>query len=171
MKLEENLIRLRKQSNLSQSEVAEALGVSRQSISRWECGTARPTTENLIALSQLYGADVVTLTGAGGRPEGEPKEEPREEPAEEPREEPAGGLPALPEGTADQAPGRADQAPKRRRVHPAALAAGLCAAFLAAGLLAATVFEPKEESTIPIEDLHQEPVELPIQSQFTILEE
>ena len=163
MKLEENLIRLRKQSHLSQSEVAEALGVSRQSISRWECGTARPTTENLIALSQLYGADVVTLTGAGGRPEGEP--------AAEPMESPGGGLPALPEVTADQAPGRADQAPKRRRVHPAALAAGLCAAFLAAGLLAATVFEPKEENVIPIEDLHQEPMELPIQSQFTILEE
>lgn len=80
MKLEEKLIRLRKQSNLSQSEVAEALGVSRQSISRWECGTARPTTENLIALSQLYGADVVTLTGAGGRPEGEPAAEPMESP-------------------------------------------------------------------------------------------
>ena len=157
MTLEENLIRLRKQSHLSQSEVAEALGVSRQSISRWECGTARPTTENLIALSQLYGADVVTLTGAGGRPEGEP--------AAEPMESQGGGLPALPEGTADQAP-------KRRRVHPAALAAGLCAAFLAAGLLAATVFGPKvEEDVIPIEDLHQEPVELPIQSQFTILEE
>lgn len=163
MKLEENLIRLRKQNHRSQSEVAEALGVSRQSISRWECGTARPTTENLIALSQLYGADVVTLTGAGGRPEGEP--------AAEPVESPAGGLPALPEGTADQAPGRADQAPKRRRVHPAALAAGLCAAFLAAGLLAATVFTPQVESTIPIEHLHQEPVELPMQSQFTILEE
>ena len=156
MKLEENLIRLRKQNHRSQSEVAEALGVSRQSISRWECGTARPTTENLIALSQLYGADVVTLTGAGGRPEGEP--------AAEPVESPAGGLPALPEDTADQAP-------KRRRVHPAALAAGLCAAFLAAGLLAATVFTPKVESTIPIEHLHQEPVELPMQSQFTILEE
>ena len=85
---------------------------------------------------------------------------------------PGGGLPALPEVTADQAPGRADRAPKRRRVHPAALAAGLCAAFLAAGLLAATVFGPKvEEDVIPIEDLHQEPVELPIQSQFTILEE
>ena len=177
MKLEENLIYLRKQNHLSQAEVAEALGVSRQSISRWECGTARPTTENLIALSQLYGADVVTLSGTGGRPEEEPKEEPREEPreepAEEPREEPAGGLPALLEGTADQAPeSRPDQGAKRRRVRPAALAAGLCAAFLAAGLLTATVFGPKvEEDVIPIEDLQQEPMELPIQSQFTILEE
>ncbi len=173
MTLPEKLMQLRGEQNLSQTALAEALGVSRQTVSKWEAGIAVPTTDNLLRLSKLYGTDLWTLTGVGGRPEGEPSEEKVDEPPAEPKpaEEPADGLPALPEGTADQAPGRADQAPKRRRVHPAALAAGLCAAFLAAGLLAATVFEPKEENVIPIEDLHQEPVELPMQSQFTILEE
>lgn len=162
MTLPEKLMQLRSEQNLSQTALAEALGVSRQTVSKWEAGIAVPTTDNLIRLSKLYGTDLWTLTGVGGRPEGEPAEEKVDEPPAEP--EPADGLPVEPEG-------RADQTPKRRRVHPAALAAGLCAAFLAAGLLAATVFEPKEENVIPIEDLHQEPVELPMQSQFTILEE
>lgn len=166
MTLPEKLMQLRSEQNLSQTALAEALGVSRQTVSKWEAGIAVPTTDNLFRLSKLYGTDLWTLTGVGGRPEGEPSEEKVDEPPAEPKpaEEPADGLPVEPEG-------RADQAPKRRRVHPAALAAGLCAAFLAAGLLAATVFEPKEENVIPIEDLHQEPVELPMQSQFTILEE
>ena len=129
MTLPEKLMQLRGEQNLSQTALAEALGVSRQTVSKWEAGIAVPTTDNLLRLSKLYGTDLWTLTGVGGRPEGEPSEEKVDEPPAEPNpaEEPADGLPVEPEG-------RADQAPKRRRVHPAALAAGLCAAFLAAFL-------------------------------------
>ena len=38
MKLEERLTALRKKKGLSQLELAEALGVSRQAVSRWEVG-------------------------------------------------------------------------------------------------------------------------------------
>lgn len=50
----EKLYTLRKKNGLSQQEVAEALQVSRQAVSRWEVGTSVPTMENLVALSKLY---------------------------------------------------------------------------------------------------------------------
>ena len=43
MLLYEKLARLREQNNMSQFEVAEALDVSRQAISRWETGRAKPS--------------------------------------------------------------------------------------------------------------------------------
>ena len=52
--LGETLYYFRKKASLSQEELAEKLDVSRQSISKWECGESLPDTENLIALSQLY---------------------------------------------------------------------------------------------------------------------
>lgn len=55
MKLEENLVRLRKEHGLSQNDLAEKLNVSRQAVSRWEQGVAMPSTDNLIYLSKLYG--------------------------------------------------------------------------------------------------------------------
>lgn len=54
MKLPEKLISLRKQNRLSQLELAEKLDVSRQAVSKWEVGTAVPSTENLRCLSKLY---------------------------------------------------------------------------------------------------------------------
>lgn len=59
----EKLARLREQNNMSQFEVAEALDVSRQAISRWETGRAKPSTEKLIALSRLYGVPLDELVG------------------------------------------------------------------------------------------------------------
>ena len=48
------LVDLRNQKGLSQIELAERLGVSRQSVSKWETGQALPSAENLKALSKLY---------------------------------------------------------------------------------------------------------------------
>lgn len=61
MKLEEKLIQLRKEKGLSQMYVADAMEVSRQAISRWEVGTALPSTENLRKLAELYGVSVDSL--------------------------------------------------------------------------------------------------------------
>lgn len=61
MKLNEKLVFLRKEQNLSQMQVAEKLGVSRQAISRWEQGVALPSTENLKFLGELYGVPVDSL--------------------------------------------------------------------------------------------------------------
>jgi len=44
----------RKKSGLSQSEVAEQLNISRQSISKWENGRGYPDIDNLVLLSQVY---------------------------------------------------------------------------------------------------------------------
>ncbi len=44
--LAENIRKYRKDKNLSQDELAEKLGVSRQSISLWENGQTQPTIEN-----------------------------------------------------------------------------------------------------------------------------
>ena len=49
---------LRKQKGITQMEVAEKLNVSRQAISRWEVGSAVPTTDNLKVLSELYGVSI-----------------------------------------------------------------------------------------------------------------
>ena len=54
MELKDKLVSLRKGKGLSQLELAEALNVSRQAVSRWEVGTSVPTMEKLIALSKLY---------------------------------------------------------------------------------------------------------------------
>ena len=55
MTLNEKLAELRKARGLTQQEIAEALDVSRQAVSRWEVGTATPTLDNLSSLSRLYG--------------------------------------------------------------------------------------------------------------------
>ena len=55
------LIRLRKQRGLTQQELAEAVDVSRQAISKWELGTTSPTVESLRSLSLFYGVPVDLL--------------------------------------------------------------------------------------------------------------
>lgn len=54
MKLDEKLVHLRKEKGLTQLELAEAMQVSRQAVSRWEVGAAVPSTENLKYLGSLY---------------------------------------------------------------------------------------------------------------------
>ena len=55
MKFEEKLIDLRKKNGMSQEELADRLGVSRQAISRWELGATLPDAPNLLKLSDLFG--------------------------------------------------------------------------------------------------------------------
>ena len=47
--------------SMTQEQVAEAVGVSRQAVSKWENGTAEPSTSNLLALAKLYGVDLNEL--------------------------------------------------------------------------------------------------------------
>ena len=59
----EKLKQLRLNANLTQEYVAQSLDVSRQAVSKWENGSVRPSTNNLIALAKLYNIDVETLIG------------------------------------------------------------------------------------------------------------
>ena len=54
MTLGEKLSKLRKEYNYTQEQLAEILGVSRQSISKWESDIAYPETEKLIELGKLF---------------------------------------------------------------------------------------------------------------------
>lgn len=45
----------RERCRMTQEFVAEAVGVSRQAVSKWETGVADPSTANLLALARLYG--------------------------------------------------------------------------------------------------------------------
>ncbi len=58
-KITEKLIKLRKEHNLSQEQLADELGVSRQAVSKWERGEASPDTDNLIALARIYDTSLV----------------------------------------------------------------------------------------------------------------
>ncbi len=54
----EKIAALRKKKNLTQEQLAEILGVTRQSVSRWEMDVAFPETEKLIKLSKLLDCSI-----------------------------------------------------------------------------------------------------------------
>ena len=54
----EKLAALRKRKGITQERLSEILGVSRQSVSRWEMDAAFPETEKLIKLSKLLECSV-----------------------------------------------------------------------------------------------------------------
>ena len=51
----------RTRCKMTQEFVAEALGVSRQAVSKWESGASDPSTSNLLALAKLFGIDAKEL--------------------------------------------------------------------------------------------------------------
>lgn len=53
---------------MTQEFVAETLGVSRQAVSKWENGTADPSTSNLIALAKLYGISAEEILHSAANP-------------------------------------------------------------------------------------------------------
>ena len=63
MNLAERIYTLRTERGLSQLELAEALDVSRQSISKWETGAAVPELDKLLAMSRFFGLTVGALLG------------------------------------------------------------------------------------------------------------
>ena len=51
----------RTRCKMTQEFVAEAIGVSRQAVSKWESGASDPSTSNLLALAKLYGVSAEEL--------------------------------------------------------------------------------------------------------------
>ena len=54
MSLAKKMIELRKQNGLSQQDLADRLGVSRQAISRWETGAVQPLADSVKSLAQVF---------------------------------------------------------------------------------------------------------------------
>ncbi|MGO5021716.1 helix-turn-helix domain-containing protein [Lawsonibacter sp. LCP25S3_G6] len=77
MTLSEKILHLRSQKGLSQLELAEQLGVSRQSVSKWETGQSVPDLDKLIKLADLFSVSVDELVREGERPQPEPQPEPQ----------------------------------------------------------------------------------------------
>ena len=68
MNLGENIYRLRTGKNMSQGDLADALDVSRQSVSKWENNSAVPELEKLIKMSELFGVTLDDMVGIAPTP-------------------------------------------------------------------------------------------------------
>ena len=81
----EKITSLRKEKNLTQSELGEALCVSPQAVSKWERDQAQPDIDTLVRMATLFGVSMDELLKGTPAPEKEEKEEVRETPpAQEP---------------------------------------------------------------------------------------
>lgn len=85
MNIGENIHKYRTLSNMSQGDLANALEVSRQSVSKWENNTAQPELDKLCKMSALFGITLDELVyGSGVLPKGKGKAEPEPEPEKKP---------------------------------------------------------------------------------------
>ena len=83
--LSEKIYTLRRRNGLSQEQLAEKLGVSRQAVSKWEGGLSTPELDKLMALSQCSGVSLDELTGNQSAP---PPTKTQEGPPPNPRSKP-----------------------------------------------------------------------------------
>ena len=63
MSLGEKLYELRKKQGLTQEQAADKLGVTRQTISKWETDQSTPDFNKLVPISKLYGISLDELAG------------------------------------------------------------------------------------------------------------
>ena len=68
MNIGERITALRKEKDISQTELAKRLNVSRQAVSKWEQGVSSPDTAKLIQLAEMLGTEVEYLA-TGVHPE------------------------------------------------------------------------------------------------------
>ena len=61
MKFADNLKNLRKRRNISQEQLAEKVGVSRQSVSKWETSEAYPEMNNILELCKIFKCNISDL--------------------------------------------------------------------------------------------------------------
>ena len=71
MTLGENIVRLRTQKNWSQGDLADALDISRQSVSKWETDASIPELDKLLKLSELFGVTLDELVRGEDAPKAE----------------------------------------------------------------------------------------------------
>ncbi|UQT47909.1 helix-turn-helix domain-containing protein [Flavonifractor plautii] len=71
MELGERLYQLRRERRMSQEALADALGVSRQSVSKWENGASTPDLDKLVRLGELFGLSLDELVKGQAPPTAE----------------------------------------------------------------------------------------------------
>lgn len=76
MTLGEKIAKARKEKNITQEQLADNLGVSRQSISKWESDVAYPETDKLIRMSELFDCSLDYLLKDGVTEKAEKAETP-----------------------------------------------------------------------------------------------
>ena len=64
MEVKDILRNLREKNHLTQEQMAERIGVTRQAVSRWETGMTQPNPELLKVLSREFGVSINTLLGS-----------------------------------------------------------------------------------------------------------
>lgn len=154
---------LRTARGISQENLAELVGVSRQTISKWENGTVQPSADNLIRLSQVFQFPVEAFLKDDWMPPEQQAveavavlpETPQDtdaEPAAVPDAEPAAPPAEAPPESVGEVP------PSRRRKYRlwAALAAILAAAGIIAGVIS---FNGRGDDVTPISGIGQEEVD------------
>ena len=75
MTMGEKILAMRKARGWSQEELAERIGVTRQAVSRWESGAAKPDADKIITVCDLFGvsADYLLRDGASAPVQGPPE--------------------------------------------------------------------------------------------------
>ena len=141
MTLREKLIVLRDRAGLSQMELAERLGVSRQAVSRWESGDTTPTMDKLKTLARIYGVSLDWLCSDAADRE-------------------------LPEAAKPEADRPPDEAPagkegeKKQKIRAIAIALAIGVIAFVCVWFAATNMSNEADST-QIEDMEHEEIDIP----------
>lgn len=60
-KISDSIIRLRKEKNMSQEDLAEKINVSRQAVSKWEREESVPDIENISAIAELFNVSIDSI--------------------------------------------------------------------------------------------------------------
>lgn len=159
---------LRIARGISQETLAELVGVSRQTISKWENGSVQPSADNLMRLSQVFQLPVEAFLSDDWKPPEQQSVEaaailpelPQDndaEPMVTPAEEQTDTEPAA---TPAEASPESNGEPRRRNYR---LWAALAAILAAAGIIAGVIFfNGRVDDTVPISELEQEEVNGPI---------
>ena len=157
MRFGKKLSLLRKQRGMTQMELAEALDISRQAVSRWEQGVSRPSTENLVRIGMLFSVPVDALVN-----EDAPFPPEKDSQAEESNPEEANPDTAAPEEAEDQTQVIPSKPKPRRRLVAAVCAGVVCALLLGiAALIGNHFFKQRLEpdNVVPEEQVEWEEVD------------
>ena len=145
MTLREKLIVLRDRAGLSQMELADRLGVSRQAVSRWESGDTTPSVDKLKTLARIYGVSLDWL--CSDTADREPPEAAKPEADRPPDDAPAG-----------------KEGEKKQKIRAIAIALTIVVIAFICVWFAARNMSNEADST-QIEDMEHEEIDIPDQNE------